>query len=71
MIRNKSSYLTSAEVANELGFSHDYVRKLINRGKIKADKIGRNWFVHKRDIIKIHRKRFPRDKEAIKDGNDE
>lgn len=64
MIKNKDNYLTSSEAAKSLGFSHDYVRKLILQGKIKAEKLGRNWIINKKNINKICRQRFPRIKES-------
>lgn len=66
MIKSKDNYLTSAEAAVKLGFSADHVRKLINKGKIRAEKLGRNWIIHKKHLIKIHRQRYPR--EVIVDG---
>lgn len=65
----KSDYLTSAEAAESLGFSQDHVRKLIYQGKIKAEKFGRNWVVEKKDLYKIRRQRFPREKEISTNGN--
>lgn len=60
MIKNKSNYITSAEAAVILGFSADHVRKLINQGKLKAEKLGRNWIINQKDLCKIKRKRFPK-----------
>ena len=71
MIKSKDNYLTSAEVAQALGVSHDYVRKLIVKGKIKAEKLGRNWIVNKKNLENIHRQRFPRTKESGQDGSRE
>lgn len=71
MIKSKDNYLTSAEAARALGFSHDYVRKLILQGKLKAEKLGRNWIIEKRDLRKIHRQRFPRTKESMENGINE
>lgn len=65
MIKNKDEYLTSAEVAKALGFSHDYVRKLILKGTIKAEKLGRNWIINKKNIERIHRQRFPSTQESV------
>lgn len=67
MIKNNDKYLTSMEVSKILGISPDYVRKLITTGKIKAEKLGHNWIVNKKNINKIHRQRFSR-KEIEKDG---
>jgi excisionase family DNA binding protein len=71
MIKNKNNYLTSAEAAQILGFSHDYVRKLILQGKLKAEKLGRNWIIEKKNLDKIHRQRFPKPKESIENGINE
>jgi len=65
MIRNKSSYVTSAEAAKIMGFSADHVRKLIIRGKLKGEKFGRNWIINKKDLLKVKRQRFP--KESLPD----
>lgn len=71
MIKNKSNYVTSAEAAESLGFTQDHVRKLINRGRIKAEKLGRNWIIEKKNLDKIHRQRFPRPKENVDDGSNQ
>jgi excisionase family DNA binding protein len=71
MIKSKDNYLTSAEVAQALGVSHDYVRKLITKGKIKAEKLGRNWIVNKKNLEHVSRQRFPRTKENGQDGSQE
>ncbi len=63
MIRNKANYLTSTEAATLLGFSADHIRNLINQGKLKAEKIGRNWIIDKKNLSKVSRQRFPRKKE--------
>ncbi len=69
MIKNKSNYVTSAEAAVLLGFSRDHVRKLIIQGRLKAEKLGRNWIIEKKNLEKIHRQRFPRHKENVDDGS--
>lgn len=71
MIKSKDNYLTSAEAAEALGFSHEYVRKLILQGKIKAEKLGRNWIINKKNLQNIHRQRFPRSKENAQNGKHE
>lgn len=62
MIKNKNNYLTSAEVAKKLGFSPDYIRKFLQSGVIKGQKLGRNWIVSEKEISKIKRKRSSRRK---------
>ncbi len=72
MIKTKSNYVTAAEAAELLGFSKDHVRKLINQGKIKAEKFGRNWIIAKKNLEHIHRQRYPRAlKETISDGSNQ
>lgn len=62
MIGNKNNYITSAQAAHMLGFSADHVRKLLSQGKIKGEKIGRNWIVNKKNLLKIKRQRFPKER---------
>ena len=69
MSKNKLNYITCAQAAETLGFTHDHVRKLINQGKIKAEKLGRNWIIERKNLEKIHRQRFPRSKEKVEDGS--
>jgi len=69
MIKNKGNYLTSSEAAKALGFSPDHVRKLIRQGKIKAERIGRNWIIEKKSLDKIHRQRFIKPKENVDNGS--
>lgn len=57
MIRNRDCYLTSAEVAELYGFTPDHVRHLISQGKLKAEKIGRNWIVNKKHLKNLKRQR--------------
>jgi excisionase family DNA binding protein len=71
MKKINSNYVTCAEAANTLGFSHDHVRKLINQGRLKAEKLGRNWIIEKKNLDKIHRQRFPRHKEKVDDGSNQ
>ncbi len=62
MIKSKSDYFTTTEAAEIIGFHPDYVRRLILDGKIKAERLGRNWIIKLSDITKIKRQRFPREK---------
>lgn len=70
MKKSRSNYITAAEAAQLLGFSHDHVRKLILRGKIKAEKLGRNWIIEKKNLEHVQRQRFPRHKESVINGSD-
>jgi excisionase family DNA binding protein len=64
MIKSKN-YLTSAEAAKKLGFSPEYIRKLILEGKIKGEKLGRNWIIEIKNLSNIQRQRFRRNQEGI------
>jgi excisionase family DNA binding protein len=70
MIKNPSDYVTSAEAAKKLGFTADHIRNLIKKGKLKAEKLGRNWIIDVKFLKKIKRQRFPRAKKDKIDGSD-
>jgi DNA (cytosine-5)-methyltransferase 1 len=58
MIKSKEhEYISGAEAAQRLGFSADYVRRLIRTGKMDGQKIGRNWIVNIEELKKITRQR--------------
>lgn len=62
---NKPSYVSTLEVASKLNVTADYIRQLVRRGKIKAEKVGVIWLIDKQELAKVER-RFSRNKE-IKD----
>ena len=51
-------YLTTKQCAELLGMSTSWVRYLIIRGKLPAEKMGRDWIVKKEDLDKF--KTIPR-----------
>lgn len=62
MRKSKFSQIFSTKMAADyLGFTPDYVRRMIMDGKIKATKIGHDWMVHEKDLKDIKRVRFPRE----------
>lgn len=63
MKKSKESYLTSAEVAEIIGVTRDYVRHMIHQKKIKAKKFGYMWLFRLEDIKHIKRQRFPQEKD--------
>jgi excisionase family DNA binding protein len=69
MLRNPNNYLTSAQAAKLLGFSTDHIRNLINKGKLKASKFGRNWIIERKELLTVNRQRFSRARENMLDGN--
>jgi len=69
MIKSRANYVTTYEAADKLGFHPDYVRRLILRGTIKAEKLGHNWLINEKDLAKVTRQRFPRKKERQQNGS--
>ncbi|MBI2639612.1 MAG: hypothetical protein HYW90_01825 [Candidatus Sungbacteria bacterium] len=49
--RNSKEYLSLADAAHEFGLSQDYLRFLIFKKKLKAEKIGRNWVTTKEWVL--------------------
>jgi len=68
MTRSRSNLFTVTEAAEIIGFHPDYVRRLILEGKVKAQKLGKNWFLRMFDIAKVKRQRFPRIKGSKRNG---
>ena len=52
-------WITMQEAAELMGISADYFRKTIRRGRFKAIKRGRDWFLVKEDILAYHQKMQP------------
>lgn len=44
------SLLPLADLARFYSYSSDYLRNLINRGKIKGQKKGKTWYVRVKDL---------------------
>lgn len=65
MSNKKDAYITSSEAAKILGFTPTHVRRLIGRGKIKAEKVGANWILKPSAISGIKRVRWPRNKDVV------
>jgi excisionase family DNA binding protein len=58
-------YLTPEDIANELGVSVDTVRNWINRKRLVAIKIGRDWRISRRDY-----ERFLEERKNLRDDDD-
>lgn len=69
MIKNKSRYLTSHQAAIQLGFTPDYIRRMIAQGRIHAEKLGTSWLIDIRQLRKIKRQRFSREKDSENGSN--
>lgn len=49
--------LTTHEAAARLALSHESVRRYINRGLLKAEKRGRDWFIDAAEVERFKRER--------------
>ncbi len=56
-LADKDELISLAEAARRSGFSHDYLRLLAVKGKLKAFKIGRNWITTPADVEEYIRSR--------------
>jgi excisionase family DNA binding protein len=48
--RPESEPITLAEAAKRYGLTHDYLRQIARRGRLRARKIGRDWFTTAADV---------------------
>lgn len=48
------------EAAKLLGFCEAHIRHIIVSGRLKAEKIGRDYYIKKSELNKIRRERSPR-----------
>lgn len=60
-----NDYITTFQAAELLGFSPDYIRRLIVKDKIKAIKMGNNYLLRPNDLVGIKRQRHSRKGEAF------
>lgn len=56
-MNSTKNLITTARAAEVLGFTPNYVRKLIADGKIKAVKLGHDWLVNEKSLAKVTRLR--------------
>ena len=47
---NIKDYLTISEAARHRGVTVQAIQDLIYRGRLKAQRMGRSWLIHKRDL---------------------
>ena len=66
MAKNKDDLLTLSQAAKAYGFSGDYLRRLAEKGRLGARKLGRNWlttsdqmetFIESREPRGVYKKR--------------
>lgn len=48
---NPVEWITTKEAAELTGYADAYIRQLIGRGRLKAKKRGRDWFLSKADPV--------------------
>jgi excisionase family DNA binding protein len=61
MINTGAKLLTTNEAAEQLGISPQQVRLIIRRGKLPAERQGRDWFIKQSDLrlVKVRPKGRP------------
>ncbi|HEY8553537.1 MAG TPA: helix-turn-helix domain-containing protein [Burkholderiales bacterium] len=60
MAKNKDDLLTLSQAAEAYGFSADYLRRLAEKGRLRARKLGRNWLTTAQDMEAFIESREPR-----------
>lgn len=60
MARREDKLLTLSQAAESYGFSSDYLRRLAEKGRLKARKLGRNWLTTSDDMETFIESREPR-----------
>lgn len=53
------AYLSTAETAKRLGFSRQHIVVLIERGELRAQKVGRVYIIDERSIVAFERRDRP------------
>jgi excisionase family DNA binding protein len=48
---NLSDWITTKQAAELTGYATAYFRQLIQRGRLPAQKLGRDWFLKKEDVL--------------------
>jgi len=60
MAKDKDALLTLTQAAETYGFSGDYLRRLAEKGRLRARKLGRNWLTTSDDMETFIESREPR-----------
>ncbi len=50
MVFNREKYLTVPEAARYLQVNEETIRRNVRSGRLKAEKIGNQWFIRKNDL---------------------
>jgi excisionase family DNA binding protein len=48
---NPTEWITTAEAAELTGYASAYFRQLIKRGRLQAQKRGRDWFLDRAEVL--------------------
>jgi excisionase family DNA binding protein len=48
---NPAEWITTSEAAELTGYAAAYFRQMIKRGRLKAQKRGRDWFLSKEEVL--------------------
>ena len=59
---------TTKETADRLGLEVSHIRRLLEQGKMKGRKLGRDWVVLSLDYQRMRRPKTNRSKSGVKDG---
>jgi excisionase family DNA binding protein len=43
--------ITTVEAAKLTGYHRDYIRRLVSGGKVKGERLGRDWLVDQRSLL--------------------
>lgn len=60
MASDKDDLVTLSQAAEAYGFSSDYLRRLAEKGRLRARKFGRNWLTTYDDMKTFIESREPR-----------
>ena len=61
---------TTKEAADRLGLEVSHVRRLLEQGKVKGRKFGRDWLVFSLDYQRMRRPKTNRLKSGVEDGSE-
>lgn len=62
---DKKNYISTSEAAKIMGISRVAVFKQIKKGKIEAEKIGRNYIIDKRSLGSVYQDLTPTQKKQV------
>jgi excisionase family DNA binding protein len=59
-MKKKDDLMTLSQAADAYGYSGDYLRRLAEKGRLRAQKLGRNWLTTASDVETFIESREPR-----------